>query len=99
MLIPCTTSTTHGSLGLRKLECYQGTRGVSKGVSRYVWGLVVALGFVSAALYVCHAAMAWFVWRTVKAKGEEAPVPIEADSAEAQRAREKWTRLARLGYM
>lgn len=64
-----------------------------------MWGLAVALGFVSAALYACHAAMAWFVWRTLKEKGEEVPVPIESDSAEAQRARDKWTRLSRLGYL
>lgn len=97
-LVSCTSniSTTQAFLDV---ECPKGLRGVIDGPSRPIWDLMVAFGLLSASLYACHAAMAFYVMRDRKRKGPEVIEHIELNSAEAQVARDRWAQIQREGYL
>lgn len=99
MLIPCTAAATRSPHGLRNFECPRGTAGVTKNVSKSVWAMMIALGLLMAVLYVVHAGMAWFVRRYLKRKQGGDEIPLEVDPAAAQKARDRWTKLTREGYL
>lgn len=67
-------------------------------MSKSVWSVLVALGFVSAALYACHAGMAMMVRRAVGKGMVIAGEGSSVDEIEARRvkARELWVKATRV---
>lgn len=95
-LASCTTSTST-SHALRQAECARGTSdGLNYGVSKSVWGAMVATSLLSAVLYACHAGMAVYVRKTIQRNKEsgivEAVDPAQ-EEARAQKARDLWVKM------
>lgn len=100
-LASCSSDNASISLALRQVECPSGHEGVLKGPSPVLWDVVVALSLVSTLLYATHAGMAAYVRVVMRREEKEfkrsgGSVSLaEVDPAQAQEARDRWTRLGR----
>lgn len=87
---------------LRRTECPRDGYGGSAahgGVTPAVWDAMVATGFVSAALYACHAAAATWVRRVEMRKREERkgmPIDEVAEEERRKKARELWVKMTKM---
>ena len=97
-LVSCASDVT-ATQSFLNVECPKGLRGVTDGPSKPLWDLMIAFGLLSAALYGGHAGMALYVMRDMRRKGPEVVEHIEMNSAEAQKARDRWTQIQREGYL
>ncbi|KAL9064043.1 MAG: hypothetical protein Q9161_009126 [Pseudevernia consocians] len=100
-LAACAGSSPSGiPHGLRHAECPQGTPGgLEHGVSKAVWGTMVAFQFLSVVGYGIHGGMAYKVHRVLKGRrdrGEVEALDPEQEEARKQKARVLWERSYRM---
>lgn len=100
-LAACAGSSPSGiPHGLRRAECPQGIAGgPEQGVSKGVWGTMVAFEVLSVIAYGIHASMAYKVHRVLKVRRERGEVEVldpEQEEARKQKARDLWQKNYRM---